>query len=342
MTSPQVVRTSIDVHPHFCLKASQKLPRLHYTSRVDSACALNLVCQWAECITCLSTRIQEMAASSVWLAILAQGFSGPRDLIADYVLIFAVFCCFLLSFCCWSWLQLAPLLRALPIVELTLEQVAAMLSGVIGKPVPEIQAAGVVDMLHAAEVMGMLKDAPALSLLAKESKDASKRRKLEATSAASVEPLAGEPGASSAGTDPMDQLTDVNMDAGRRPAGEPGAVASGADPLVQPKDVEMVEPAESQKSWNMAETLGTSDAASSQAHPSQFRITLGSSTGMWSSFQENFKYQFGVAQTDMEVRLPGTCVARQATAISDAKAQDASVPVLEGRCSGTILLLRPT
>ena len=46
-------------------------------------------------------------------------------------------------------------------------------------------------------------------------------------------------------------------------AGEPGAVASGADPPVQPKDVEMLEPADSQKSWHMVEAVETSDAASS-------------------------------------------------------------------------------
>ena len=75
--------------------------------------------------------------------------------------------------------------------ELTLEQVATILSGIIGKTVPEIRAAGVVDTLHAAELVGMLKNAPALSLLAKETKDASKRRNSEMS-----EPLAGEPGGS--------------------------------------------------------------------------------------------------------------------------------------------------
>ena len=47
-----------------------------------------------------------------------------------------------------------------------------------------------VDTLHAAELVGMLKNAPALSLLAKETKDASKRRKLEAMSAEMSEAVA--------------------------------------------------------------------------------------------------------------------------------------------------------
>ena len=78
--------------------------------------------------------------------------------------------------------------------ELTLEQVATMLSGIIGKTVPETRAAGVVDTLQAAEFVGLLKIAPALSLLAKETKDASKRRKLETMSAEMNESLAGGTG----------------------------------------------------------------------------------------------------------------------------------------------------
>ena len=119
-----------------------------------------------------------------------------------------------------------------PDAELTLEQVAAMLSGAIGKPVPEIQAAGVVDMLHA-------------------------RRKLEATSAARIEPLAGEPGASSSGTD-------VNM---RTPPGDVQESLVG-----ELQDIEMVEPAENQ----VVEHGGVSRRAmppALQAHPSPFRTT---------------------------------------------------------------------
>ena len=82
--------------------------------------------------------------------------------------------------------------------------VGASGNNAVGKTVPEIRAAGVVDTLHAAELVGMLKNAAALSLSAKETKDASKRRKLEAMSAEMSEPLPGEPGAVASGADPLD------------------------------------------------------------------------------------------------------------------------------------------
>ena len=81
------------------------------------------------------------------------GSTGPdRGLLSDFLLLFSVV--FLLLVMAAVGAQTSCASDA----ELTFEQVAVMLSGVIGKPIPEIQAAGVVDMLHAAEVMGMLKD----------------------------------------------------------------------------------------------------------------------------------------------------------------------------------------
>ena len=67
--------------------------------------------------------------------------------------------------------------------DLTLGQVAAKLSGIIGKPVSDIFASGVVNTLHAAELVGLLRHEPAQSLLAQATKDDAKRRKLESTGA---------------------------------------------------------------------------------------------------------------------------------------------------------------
>ena len=211
---------------------------------------------------------QEMAAASGSLAILAPVFSDPRDLISDYGL-FLLFLLFSEVFLSLVIAAAGTLALCTSDAELTLEQVATMLSGITGKTVPEIRAAGVVDTLHAAELVGMLKNAPALSLLARETKDAYKRQKLEAMIAEMSEPLADEPASVASGAHPLEQPKDVEMvepadGMNDSLAEEPEAVASGADPLNQPKDVEMLERAESQKSWRMAEAVETSDAASSK------------------------------------------------------------------------------
>ena len=177
--------------------------------------ALKLACHRAKCITCLL--IHSGDGSLVVLAChfgsRIHGSTWPdRGLRSEFLFVVFVFFFLLLVMA-----AAGALASCASDAELTLEQVATMLSGIIGKTVPEIQAAGVVDMmLHASELMDMLKNAPALSSLAKETKDASKRRKLEATSAAMSEPLAGEPGAASSGENPLDQPKAVDMGALRR------------------------------------------------------------------------------------------------------------------------------
>ena len=106
-----------------------------FISRVDSGCAFKLACHRAKCITCLLTH-SGMAASSGWLAILAQEFLGPRDPIADYGL-FLLFLLFSVVFLLLVMAAAGALASRASDAELTLEQVATMLSGITGKTVSE-------------------------------------------------------------------------------------------------------------------------------------------------------------------------------------------------------------
>ena len=84
--------------------------------------------------------------------------SGPLDLISDswFSVLFSVVSLLLVMAAAGALASCASN------AELTLEQVATMLSGIIGNR--EIRAAGVVDTLHAAELVGMLKNAHGFSL----------------------------------------------------------------------------------------------------------------------------------------------------------------------------------
>ena len=81
--------------------------------------------------------------------------SGPTDLISDswFLLLFSVV---FLVFPLLVMAAAGALASCASDAELTLEQMATMLSGIIGKTVPEIRAAGVEDAFHAADVLSML------------------------------------------------------------------------------------------------------------------------------------------------------------------------------------------
>ena len=83
---------------------------------------------------------------------------------------------------------------------------------------------------------------------AKETKDASKRRKLEAMSAEMSEPLAGEPGAVASGADPLASPWQGNR----------GRLPLALIPRTSPKMLRCFQPADSQKSWHMVEAVETS------------------------------------------------------------------------------------
>ena len=139
--------------------------------------------------------------------------------------------------------------------ELTLEQVAAMLSGVIGKP---SQGSRRWSGRHAARRCGDGHVEGRTVPLPPGKRD---QGRVQATQAAS-KALAGATEAPSAGTEAMDQLNDVDMatEGFRSPWwGSQGQLPLALILWKKPKNIEMGEPAESQKSWNLAET----DAASS-------------------------------------------------------------------------------
>ena len=139
--------------------------------------------------------------------------------------------------------------------DLTLGQVAAKLLGIIGKPVSDIFASGVVNTLHAAELVDLLRNEPALSLLAQATKDDAKRRKLESTQAQTTEALDVAPGAVAAGADPcggggdVDMLSRHHMD--RQTSG-----------MADPTPV-VLEAAESNHSWQIEDAFSKDDSASS-------------------------------------------------------------------------------